>query len=402
MYFQFCASDEKYFQLILSEKKMTTEKLLFYLIRNQIKGENLPENLYLSGEIMPQLYRLSVWHDLAHVVGNALICNNLFSNDKMLELFNQQIFLAVYRYEQQKAELEKISEAFNSAKIIFIPLKGVVVREFYPEPWMRTSCDIDILIHEEDVDKAQAVLIENGYKTDSKKGLHDIHFYNENIHIELHYNVCEGVSQIDELLSKVWDYSEKVAGYKYAEKTEYYVFHHVAHMAYHFLAGGCGIRPFIDLWLLQQKGFYDEEKLLPLLEKSNLVKFYRSVCKLMNLWMNGGEYDELAAQLNKYIISGGIYGNKDNESVVGAANHKGKKRYIFKIAFPSYKRMCIIYPSLKKHKLLLPFYYIHRIYIKVLGRDRNKVKSKINKTMSQQNDKISDMKLLLKALDLKK
>ncbi|MBO4954226.1 MAG: nucleotidyltransferase family protein, partial [Clostridia bacterium] len=28
--------------------------------------------------------------------------------------------------------------------IDFMPLKGAVIRQYYPEPWMRTSCDIDI------------------------------------------------------------------------------------------------------------------------------------------------------------------------------------------------------------------------------------------------------------------
>ena len=52
-----------------------------------------------------------------------------------------------------KATNEKeLKEALEKAEIPFLPLKGSVIRKYYPEPWMRTSCDIDLLIHKEEAD----------------------------------------------------------------------------------------------------------------------------------------------------------------------------------------------------------------------------------------------------------
>ena len=50
--------------------------------------------------------------------------------------------------------MEEIRTVFEQQKIFFLPLKGAVIRDFNPEAWMRTRSDIDILIREEDYEKA--------------------------------------------------------------------------------------------------------------------------------------------------------------------------------------------------------------------------------------------------------
>ena len=42
--------------------------------------------------------------------------------------------------------MQKTSFKIKKVQIPFLPLKGSVIRQYYPEPWMRTSCDIDILV----------------------------------------------------------------------------------------------------------------------------------------------------------------------------------------------------------------------------------------------------------------
>ena len=76
---------------------------------------------------------------------------------------------AVYRYERINYELNCLTEALNQAEMPFIPLKGSILRQYYPEPWMRTSCDIDILVREEDIDAAtQAIEKKLGYEYESR------------------------------------------------------------------------------------------------------------------------------------------------------------------------------------------------------------------------------------------
>ena len=73
-------------------------------------------------------------------------------------------------------------------------------------------------------------------------------------------------------------------------------------MLSHIINGGCGIRPFIDLWILRNKRYYDEKKLKPLLEKCGLVRYYEKICELSEVWMEGKPHNEITESLQKYIL----------------------------------------------------------------------------------------------------
>ena len=139
---------------------------MFNCIKCEICGQNekivLPE---VSVRFLSELYRLSKAHDVAHLVGDSLSKCGVFANlpdtleeneratiEKIKAKFDEQIFTAVYRYENINYELERLKETLEEAEIPFILLKGSVIRKYYPEPWMRTSCDIDILVKKEDLD----------------------------------------------------------------------------------------------------------------------------------------------------------------------------------------------------------------------------------------------------------
>lgn len=382
---------------------MGFEKKFFNLINNEVFGTPLPQDFSLTEKEIDFIYRLSKKHELAHLTGDALLRNKLLSGEKMTNLFKDQVMFAVYIYEQQNARLKTITSVLEREKIANIPLKGAEIRKLYADPWMRNSCDIDVLVHEEDAERATKALVDSGFDSNGKMDFHDIHLFYGDVHLELHFNILENVKQLDGLLSEVWEYSEKITEFTYRETPEYFVFHHIAHMAYHFLSGGCGIRPFLDVKILRDNNYYDENKLLLLLEKSGLTKFYEEVKSLADVWFNGGEYSEIGKMMETYILIGGVYGSKENGIAAGvASNGQNKKKYILKLAFPSYRSMCSQYPILRKHKWLLPFCYIARLFRKTVGKDRKHVKNRIEKTMSYSNDKVETINALLKTLNIKK
>ena len=377
---------------------MSVAKQTFDLIRNEICGKDFINEEY----DLKKIYILSKRHDLSHLIGDALYRNGMLSDDDISERYKEDMATAVLRYEQQDAVFKIVKDLFDKNNIKYVPLKGAILKDLYEIGWIRTSCDIDILIGEENLGKATEILTQNGFTTDNKKNFHDMHFFYDEIHLELHFNICENNKQLDEVLSKVWDYTERFKGNEYREVPEYFVFHHIAHMAHHFMSGGCGIRPFIDLWILREKNYCDEDKLLVLLSESNLVKFYRSVLLLVDIWFNGGEHCDLTRKMSRYVLTGGVYGTSSNSNAIGAAVNKGKRKYLLKIAFPPYKTMTIIYPTLNKHKILLPFCYIHRIFVKLFGKDKGRVKRRIDNTLSQSEEKINELGNLLKELELHK
>lgn len=366
---------------------MDVKDLLFCLLRGEICGTEIKFDSDFTYDA-ERLYRLSNAHDLAHLVGDALTRNNILPKDeKTAEKFKYAQRLAVYRETRFTSVIDIIREIFQKNSIKFILLKGAIIRDFYPETWQRTSCDIDALVHEEDLPKAISVLTGAGFATDGVKGYHDVSLFYGNVHLELHYNVQESVPTMDGLLSKIWDYTVNVNGCEFALTPEYFVFHHIAHMSYHCMAGGCGIRPFIDLLILRNKKFYDETKLMPLLKTCGLVRFYNGVLELIGVWFNGKKHSEMSAVVEKYILSGGVYGSTKNSHKLKTANNKSKIVYILRLIFLPYKNMCVAYPILYKHKILLPFCYIHRIFSKLLGRKSKRAKKNLHNILL--NDKTS-------------
>ena len=120
----------------------------FRLLSSVISGRPLSKedrSLYVPA-MLPELTALARHHDLAHLLALGLKNNGL--TDESSGALENEIFRAVFRYEQLNYELTRIRETLEQTKVPFIPLKGAVLRDYYPEPWMRTSCDVDVLVHE--------------------------------------------------------------------------------------------------------------------------------------------------------------------------------------------------------------------------------------------------------------
>lgn len=379
---------------------MTSEQVLFHLLRYEICGTPLPEGDFSFDSIA--LYRLAMHHDMAHLAADALSKNHLLPEDeKVRAAFEREHMMAIYREIQLTTTTQRIQEVFRQGQIPFVPLKGAVIRPLYHEPWMRTSCDIDMLIHEKDIEKATQALITAGFTTDGVRNYHDMSFFYGEVHLELHFNIQENMEQIDGLLADVWKHTKQLDDMEYRESPEFYLFHHIAHMSYHFVSGGCGIKPFLDLWILRKNGYCIEEKIIPLLRKCGLITFYLAVNHLTDVWLEGKEHTDLTRRMESYIISGGVYGNSENSNAAGAVRKKGKFRYLWSIAFPPYRTMRVLYPSLRKYKIFLPFCYIHRFFFKLFGHDRKRVRSRWKAAMNQDPNKIRSMEELLQAVGLK-
>lgn len=268
---------------------------------------------------------------MAHIIASALSKLGIIDNDEISQKFSKQQILAIYRYERLNYDVEQIYEIFEKAKIPFMPLKGAVIRAIYPEPWMRTSCDIDILIKEDDLNRAIDVLKEElGYTSEENRNYHDISLYSPNgVHLELHFSIMENMDSIDKLLCQVWSYSVLADGteYQYRQTNEYLLFHHIAHMSYHFVSGGCGIKPFLDLHLMQQKMKFDLQKVQELCSICGLQTFYDKVTELTKVWFERKPCDGIILKMQSYILQGGVYGTLENKVTTQQGISGGKFRY---------------------------------------------------------------------------
>lgn len=381
------------------------ETLLFALLRSVLLEENLRvETAIAAKEEAEELYDLASLHDLAHLVAYAFKVNAISFSEGMQEKFEKQQFLAVYRYEQFADSFLQISKALNAAEIPFLPLKGAVVRELYKEPWMRTACDIDVLVRPEDLEKAKNVLQHKlGYTVDESKGYHDISLHSpEGVHVELHFNLQENIEQVDAVLARAWQYAmpSHENEYAYRFSNEFLVFQITAHLAYHFVWGGCGIRPVLDLFLLLQKVAYDKDALNSLLEEAGLFTFFISISHLAKVWFAQENATELTKEMERYILSGGMYGSWENKAAM-LYGEKGKFKYFISRLFVSNAELLEQYPSLQNKKFLTPLFHFKRWGRLILqGRKQGSfANAKKSKVIS--NEQLEAVSYLLKTLDLK-
>ena len=171
-------------------------------------------------------------------------------------------------------------------------------------------------------------------------------------------------------------------------------------MAYHFVHGGCGVKPFADLYLLLDKMKFDEEEVVRYCEECGIGRFYESAKKLATVWFGDAEHDELTAQMEEFILLGGVYGSQKNIAAVHQVKHGGRFGYVLSRIWLPVESLTRLYPSLEKHKWTMPFYQVRRWFSLIF---RGKLKRSVNELKAggeitaAESDGVENM---LKALEL--
>ena len=385
------------------------EKVFFALIRFEINGSELCDDVknLITPEVLPALFKLSKRHDLAHLIGDALDKKGLLPDGtEAKKRFIQERNMAVYRYEQIHYEFEQICDTLEDAKIPFIPLKGSVIREYYPEPWMRTSCDIDILVKEDVLEIAARILCDKlEYVSENQRSANELSLHAPSrVHLELHYDLTEGDKYGKNILSNIWEYKEPIETKKYQMQLtdSAFYFYHIAHMIKHFENGGCGVRPFLDLWLLNHRVKSNCEDRETLLKQGGFLPFANACEKLSVVWLENAHYDVLEKQLEEYILTGGVYGTLQNRVSIQQAKKGNKFKYILSRIFISNKELKIKYPKLEKHPWLAPFYHIKRWLKPITNKDSGKKSfNELSETATVEEKEKQAQETLLRDLGLK-
>lgn len=295
--------------------------------------------------------------------------------------------------------LDTIKTCFEKNGIEYVMLKGSALRDLYPEQWMRTSCDIDVLIKEDKLDEAVELLQKETDFKYLKRLYHDVSMSIPNVRLELHFNIKEGIENIDKLLSDAWNYAAAQNGTKqFVFTPEYQIFHVIAHMSYHFVRGGLGVRPYLDLWLLRNKTEYDENIVRGMCEECGILKFYEECCKLSDVWLLNVDHTGVSKALEQYSFEGGVFGSRRNASMIVLRNNRGIK-YYFARMFVKRESLELMYPTLKKHPVLLPYYQAKRL-IDVIIHKRDRVQEEIKYIKSSNEKEIEGIQELFDYIGL--
>lgn len=316
----------------------------------------------LSTEEAGILMDLAQRHDVTAIIGSVLLEEDMISSEDLRLHIQEVLCQTACYYEIMNHELQWIHVILEDAQIPHVVLKGGAVRDHYPEPWMRTSGDMDILIPEDLLTRAEAALLKKGCIPDGAKRYHDIPLRTPaNNLLELHFSIREDIPALDKTLDRVWDYCEIIPGkqFQYRQSTEFLIFHLLAHMSYHLTHGGCGIRSFVDIFLLLQKD-YDSRILNELCRQAQLDSFLENVRQLNDIWFGDGKHTPVTQLLEQLVISGGTFGTKSTQILMEQAHSGNKRKYFLGRIFMPYGLLKKQYPILEKWSVLFPVFQVIR------------------------------------------
>lgn len=377
------------------------------LVRFSVFGEKVEFSAKeRTEESVRSVLALAKRHSIFTLVADgAFKCGLIDSSTKFGNAVRKMQVKSIIKIQKIEFQVSRLKETLAKAQIKHIPLKGAVIRAFYPERFMRSSCDVDILVKPIEFNKAAELLqTELGYKY-CKRSFYDMTFEsNDGIHVELHHSLVDEQCDngIADILHKVWDYSEPCDNnFTYSMSDEMLLFYHIAHMAKHMLIGGCGIRTFIDLKLLLENLELDRSRLNEMLQSASLKTLAENSYKMCEAWFGNGEHTALTQRFQTYILGGGTYGSSKYKIAVKRSEGVSHFKHILSLAILPKKNLELLYPNLVKHPWLTPFYQIKR-WFRVFNRSkRSKIAQSIETSNKVSDETVENVSALMTDLGLK-
>lgn len=283
-------------------------------------------------------------------------------------------------------------------------LKGVAVASLYSNPDYRVSSDTDILINKKDEKKMEKFLLSNGY--DVKKRKRNDHHMKANhpigglleIHISLNDEVTEkiafsGMIKYDEPYTDINISGRKFYTLGINDNLIFLTSHYIRHL----IGGGSSIRQMMDL-LLYMKKHEDEinfdyyENILKELKYEKLINTVKAIgVKYFGFDFKNYDEENVFALLDDCEMCGLFGSGSDFKTGVSIEFYKKRsvlspfklkllywfkaENTIFSRIFPSQSVLLKMGYKYSKHKVLIPFAWVHKAFDYVFK--RNKVRNTV-------------------------
>ncbi len=364
----------------------------------------------LDEKTLRAVYALAKRHDLGHLLASSIRnakCKmqnaelGAWSTEIVAELERARL-TAAWRVKNIEIEQGRVGKCLSEARIPHIFLKGAVMRSYYPETWMRTSSDVDVLVPRDMLGSAVKALTGGlDYRISTVERDDASIFSKSGVHLDMH-TLFEGDRDDCALLNSAWESAEcgiQNSEYERFLTPEHFYFYHVAHMAEHMRSGGCGIRTFIDLYLINSRLTFDREALDALLAEYGLDRFERAAVRLANAWMRGEDTQELAP-LEEYVLTGGVYGNVEQGVAVRRRDGRGKFSYVMRRVFMPYEELRQRHPSLDGRRWLTPVYEVWRWLSLLVPARWRRSHAELKNAISVSDEKISSTVELFDSLGI--
>lgn len=280
---------------------------------------------------------------------------------------------AVYRDAQMENIHCKLAEKLNEAKIPYVFLKGAVLKYDYPDPALRTMCDMDILVHTEDYPAIGEIARDMDGTPGHSDGNHRNYRFPGGVEVEFHPNLIHQDTPVGTDINPGWQYTEqRPNGIQMTEEGIY--LNTLCHLANHFVSGGVGVRFVLDVWVNRhlRKNPIDRAKVEEELKRFGLLDFAKNMEDLAEYWFAAGESTPLLEELGEYILTSGSHGRGDRAVLNSVSLSKGGSRTsaLWGKIFYSRAEMEDRFPWCKGKVFLLPVAWCVRAFKAVTKRGK--------------------------------
>ena len=305
---------------------------------------------------------------------------------ELLNEWKREVIFSGMNQQRHVKQSARILQLFNEENIDVIILKGMVLRELFPHPDLRTMSDLDILVHEEDLGRIETVLTAKGFKKlQDPQEKHDV-YYKAGFKIEVHWALTEdgmfrGGKSYEE---GIWERVREVEVLGVKTLTLGYndfIFHLIIHMASHTAYRGFGIRYLLDLVVMieQQGAFIDWAEVIRLMDACQVRKYSAVLFKCCED-LFGLEVPTSVAHLvevdpqyitlfEEEIMNSGVHGYREGGEILSRQisydNTQVSSPFskLVGLFFPPVEKMSDKYQYAKKNKLLIAIAWGHHLIV---------------------------------------
>lgn len=308
-----------------------------------------------------KLYRLAKVNSVSNFLQNW--AQQYCKSEKIKTQIDNDYTTQIVKDTNQNIEVEKILGTLEKNNIKTLVVKGVLMKDIYPQNYMRQMCDIDILVNDSDFKKATKIMQNMGFKKFHDEDKHLIFIKPPFIIVELHRKLILQKDIVGyEYFNDIWPLCIQYKSYQNIYQLDLenaYVFC-ILHLLVHFKFMGIKIKDILDVYLYNKhyQDILDYDKLDRIFKDLSIPDFAENIKNIAYKWFGTDKIEDFD-EIEIFILNGSNLNNSVNYSL---GESTGKINYLIKLLFPEMKIMKEKYPVLEKFPPLLPLMWITRIF----------------------------------------
>jgi len=291
---------------------------LFALVRSGLWESPSTGDFLLSDAEWKRVFELSKEQTVTGLAGRgiALLPDSVYVPDSTMIDFMMETERIKRASEEVVAARDTLLAAMDGAGLHPIVLKGPSVAEYYSEPLLRVSGDLDVFVDPEEWDACVQLIESKGLKTESAPD-GSLHYTWGNVEVDQHRSYFD-LHCKPELLPLVPSPCAELLMLS-------------SHILKHCISAGVGLRQLCDIAIAYKSVSYDKAELLSYYKSLGLVRWNRLLDAFLAEYLGAEDLPYgpgvSPRPLAKIILNGGnfgFYATGRHEAVLGSSKTRRK------------------------------------------------------------------------------